>query len=272
LSLPPPGGDMAMDCGDTALWHEAPMTTPLQPDAVLDVPAPGFFARLGLALRVLLDATLARRLLQPEPKALPPVEKVVEKIVERVVEVEKPVEKIVERVVEKIVEKPVETIVEKPVEKVVERVVEKVVEVEKIVERVVEKIVEKTRPPEEGALHLLSILQRDGRFIDFLKEDIKGFPDADVGAAARLVHQGCKKAIDACFTLAPVRSEEEGAAVVVEAGFDAASISLAGNVKGEPPWKGSLTHAGWKASAVSLPERPVHVDGRVVAPAEIDIT
>ena len=65
------------------------MTTPLQPDAVLDVPAPGFFARLGLALRVLLDATLARRLLQPEPKALPPVEKVVEKIVERVVEVEK---------------------------------------------------------------------------------------------------------------------------------------------------------------------------------------
>jgi hypothetical protein len=248
-----------MHCGAVALWHEATMTTPLQPDAVLDVPAPGFFARLGLALRVLLDATLARRLLLPEPKALPPVEKVVEKVVEKIVEVEKPVEKIVERVVEKIVEKPVETIVEKTVE------------VEKIVERVVERVVEKTRPPEEGALHLLSILQRDGRFIDFLKEDIKGFPDADVGAAARLVHQGCKKAIDACFTLAPVRSEEEGSAVVVEAGFDATSLSLAGNVKGEPPWKGSLTHAGWKASAVNLPERPVHVDGRVVAPAEIDI-
>jgi hypothetical protein len=242
---------MAMHCGEMALWHEADMTTPLQPDAVLDVPAPGFFARLGLALQVLLDATLARRLLLPEPKALPAVEKVVERIVEKIVEVDKPVEKIVERVVEK--------------------PVERVVEVEKIVERVVEKIVEKTRPPEEGALHLLSILQRDGRLIDFLKEDIKSFPDADVGAAARLVHQGCKKAIDACFTLEPVRREEEGSAVVVEAGFDATSLSLAGNVKGEPPWKGSLTHAGWKASAVNLPERPVHVDGRVVAPAEIDI-
>ena len=255
------------------------MTEPsLTPDAVLEVQAPGFFARVVLALRVIFDAVLARKLLLPEPKQLAPA---VDRVVQVAVEV--PVERIVEveKIVERIVEVPVETQVEKivevekivVVEKIVERIVEKPVErvVEKIVERVVDRIVEKSRPPEEGALHLLAILQRDGRFVDFLREDIKGFPDADVGAAARLVHQGCKRALDACFVLEPVRSDEEGAAVVVPAGFDAASISLAGDVKGEPPWRGTLTHGGWKATAVTLPTRPAHVDGRVVAPAEIEV-
>jgi outer membrane biosynthesis protein TonB len=89
-----------------------------EPEVVVD--APGFFARLGLAFQVLFNAMLARKLLLPEPKALPPTEKIVERVVEKIVE--KPVEKIVEKVVEKIVEKPVE------VEKIVERVVEKIVE------------------------------------------------------------------------------------------------------------------------------------------------
>ena len=175
--------------------------------------------------------------------------------------VEKPVE------VEKIVEKIVERIVEKPVEKIVEKVVEKTVDVE----RVVEKIVEKTRPPEEGALHLLAILQRDGRLIDFLHEDIAAFKDAEIGAAARLVHQGCKKALSTYLELAPVRTEAEGSAVVVDKGFDAHAIRLAGDVKGEPPYKGTLAHAGWRAVAVKLPERPTFVDARVVAPAEIEV-
>ena len=155
--------------------------------------------------------------------------------------------------------------------KVVERVVEKIVEVEKVVEKIVEKIVEKRAPPEEGALHLLSIFQRDGRFVDFLKEDITSFKDADVGAAARLVHQGCKKALDAYFVLAPVKTEEEGATVVVERGFDAAAVRLAGDVKGEAPFKGTLAHGGWKAVEVKLPERPGFVDQRIVAPAEVEV-
>jgi hypothetical protein len=227
--------------------------------SVVDPAPPGFFARLALAFRVLFDAVLARKLLLPEPKALPPAEKVVDRVVE----------KVVDRVVEKPVE--VEKIVERVVEKVVDRVVEKPVEVEKIVERVVEKIVEKTRPPEEGALHLLSILQRDGRLLDFLGEDIAGLKDADIGAAVRLVHQGCKKALSTYVVLAPVRSEAEGAVIVVDKGFDAHSIRLSGDVKGEPPYKGTLAHAGWKAVEVKLPERPAFVDARVVAPAEVEV-
>lgn len=216
------------------------------PDPVVDAAPPGFFARLALALQVILNAALAQKLVAPAAPQLPPAEpKVVEKIVEKIVEVEK--------IVDRVVEKPVDRVVEK------------------VVEKIVEKIVEKSRPPEEGALHLLAILQRDGRFVDFLKEDIAGFKDADIGAAARLVHQGCKKALDAYFTLAPVKTEAEGTAVVVDKGFDANQIRLAGDVKGEPPYKGSLAHGGWKAVEVKLPERPGHVDQRIVAPAEIEV-
>ncbi|MBM4279946.1 MAG: DUF2760 domain-containing protein [Deltaproteobacteria bacterium] len=218
---------------------------------VVDPAAPGFFARLALALRVLFDAVLARKLLLPEPRALPPVERIVEKPVE--------VEKIVERVVEKVVEKPVE------VEKIVERVVEKTVE------KVVEKVVEKTRPPEEGALHLLSILQRDGRLLDFLGEELTGLKDAEIGAAVRLVHQGCKKALATYVVLKPVHTEPEGTVIVVDKGFDAHALRLAGNVKGEPPYKGTLAHAGWRAVEVKLPERPAFVDARVIAPAEVEV-
>ncbi len=143
----------------------------------------------------------------------------------------------------------------------------------RVVERVVEKerIVEKPQSPEAGALLMLSLLQRDGRLVDFLHEDVTGFADSEVGAAARVVHAGCKKAIGQYFTFAPVRTEAEGAPVVVEKGFDPAQIRLAGNVSGEPPFKGKLAHAGWKATEVRLPERSPAIDGRVVAPAEVEI-
>jgi hypothetical protein len=133
-----------------------------------------------------------------------------------------------------------------------------------------ERIVERSSP-ENGALLMLSLLQRDGRFIDFLHEDVGSFPDADVGAAARVLHAGCKKAMAQYFTFAPVRAEAEGTAVVVEKGFDPSQIRLAGNVSGEPPFKGTLAHAGWKATDVRLPERPPSIDGRVVAPAEVEL-
>ncbi|MBI1947559.1 MAG: DUF2760 domain-containing protein [Deltaproteobacteria bacterium] len=139
-------------------------------------------------------------------------------------------------------------------------------------EKVVEKIVERTRiDPEAGALHVLALLQRDGRLVDFLQEDIAGAGDADVGAAARVVHTGCRKALQQYFVLEPVRAEAEGAGVVVDKGFDANQIRLSGNVGGEPPFKGKLAHAGWRAKDVKLPDRPASVDARVVAPAEVEI-
>jgi len=133
------------------------------------------------------------------------------------------------------------------------------------------------KPAEEGdravapALHLLSILQRDGRLVDFLQEDIAGATDDQVGAAARVVHEGCRKSLARYVVLAPVRQEEEGAPVRVPAGFDPAEVRLTGNVSGQPPFQGRLAHAGWRAVEVKLPTFAPGQDPSVIAPAEVEV-
>ncbi len=124
---------------------------------------------------------------------------------------------------------------------------------------------------EEGALIVLSVLQREGRLLDFVQEDVTSYPDADVGAAARAVHEGCKKAVGQLCGLGPVRAEAEESQVTVPAGFDPTTVKLTGNVTGQPPYTGTLVHAGWKANAVTLPARDASHDDRVLAPAEVEL-
>jgi hypothetical protein len=121
------------------------------------------------------------------------------------------------------------------------------------------------------ALHLLAILQREGRFVDFLQEDVAGFADADVGAAARVVHDGCRKALKQYVTVEPLASQAEGAPITLEAGFDASRYRLTGNVVGNPPFKGQVKHRGWRATQVSFPPPPQGMDAHVVAPAEVEL-
>jgi len=127
-------------------------------------------------------------------------------------------------------------------------------------------------PPERReALHVLSMLQRDGRLIDFLQEDIASFSDAEVGAAARAVHEGCKKTLGSYLSLEPVFKDPEGASITVEQGFDPGSVRLTGNVVGNPPFKGSLRHHGWRARDVKLPNPPDGQDPAILAPAEVEL-
>ncbi|SRR6266568_426694 len=128
-----------------------------------------------------------------------------------------------------------------------------------------------TKAPEHsGSLHVLALLQRDGRLLDFLEESLEGFSDAEIGAAARTVHGGCKKALDAYLTLEPVYREKEGASITVLAGFDPAAVRLTGNVVGAPPFKGSLRHHGWRAARAAFPPPPPH-DPSILAPAEVEL-
>ncbi|MFO0598602.1 MAG: DUF2760 domain-containing protein [Myxococcaceae bacterium] len=122
-----------------------------------------------------------------------------------------------------------------------------------------------------AALFLLQLFQREGRFLDFLQEDITGFADADVGAAARLVHEGCKKVVTQYVPIGPVVTQSEGAAMDVPQGFDANRFRLTGNVAGAGPWKGSLKHHGWVATKITLPDVPTTVDVKVLAPAEVEL-
>ncbi|MEF7617222.1 DUF2760 domain-containing protein [Aquincola sp. MAHUQ-54] len=123
----------------------------------------------------------------------------------------------------------------------------------------------------DSALQLLALLQRDGRLIDFAHENLTGHADADIGAAARLVHEGVGKVLREHFLIEPVRSEPEGSRIVLEAGFDAAAHKLTGRVAGEPPFKGSLGHRGWRVAEVRLPQLAERHDARVIAPAEIEL-
>jgi Domain of unknown function (DUF2760) len=126
-------------------------------------------------------------------------------------------------------------------------------------------------PSTDAALQLLGLLQREGRLVDFLEQDVAGFDDAEIGAAARAVHEGSRKALRAHVTLAPVREEEEEAKVTLAAGFDAASVKLTGNVTGKPPFAGTLRHRGWRATKISLPVAVEGHDVHVLCPAEVEI-
>jgi Domain of unknown function (DUF2760) len=123
----------------------------------------------------------------------------------------------------------------------------------------------------EAALQLLGLLQREARFIDFTEEEIAGYSDADIGAAARLVHDGCRKALREHFTIRPVRVEAEGSRVTLAEGFDATAIRLTGNVVGKPPFNGSISHRGWRVEDVRLPKLTGSHNATVIAPAEVEL-
>ena len=128
-----------------------------------------------------------------------------------------------------------------------------------------------TQHHRDGALALLALLQREGRLVDFLREPLDGFSDAEIGEAARDVHRGCRKVLDQHLSLEPVMPGSEEAAVAVPKGFDPAEIRLIGEARGEPPFRGTLRHHGWRVVDAKLPALADGVDRTVIAPAEVEL-
>ena len=125
--------------------------------------------------------------------------------------------------------------------------------------------------PATAALQLLGLLQREARFIDFVEEDISAYSDADIGAAGRVVHEGCRKVLREHFQIAPVRSETEGSRVTLATGFDAGAVRLTGNVVGQAPFTGTLGHRGWRVTGSELPQLAPGHDAAVLAQAEVEL-
>jgi len=124
--------------------------------------------------------------------------------------------------------------------------------------------------PSDGALQILSILQRDSRLIDFIMEDISAYTDDQVGAAVRSLHDQSREALARYVTLAPVIDSVEGTYAKTPAG-DPASVKFIGNVPAATPPGGVLRHKGWRATKVDLPALPAKQDTAILAPAEIEI-
>jgi hypothetical protein len=127
------------------------------------------------------------------------------------------------------------------------------------------------KPTTEAAVQLLALFQREGRLVDFLREDIQPYDDSQIGAAVREIHKACRQVLTEHLTLEPVLNGQEGDEVTVPEGFDPSAVRLTGNVSGEPPFRGSLRHAGWRAAQVKLPAQPAGQDPKIVAPAEVEI-
>lgn len=124
---------------------------------------------------------------------------------------------------------------------------------------------------DQSHLRLLYYLQQGGRLVDFLKEDISAFNDAQVGLAVRKIHQDCSRLIEELVTIRPLREEQEGALIQVPKGYDPSEIKIVGNVKGEPPYTGRLIHKGWKIHKRSLPKKTAEMNMDVICPAEIEV-
>ena len=126
---------------------------------------------------------------------------------------------------------------------------------------------------EAEIVSFLATLQEKGRLVDFLMDDVNAYDDAQVGAAARAVHAGCKAALQEHFRIRPLRQEGEGSTVQVEAGYVADEYRLLGRISGHAPFSGILVHRGWKTDFVKLPRilRSSTDPLPTIAPAEVEL-
>jgi len=124
---------------------------------------------------------------------------------------------------------------------------------------------------EPSARVLLRVLQREGRLVDFLQQDIESFADDEVGAAARVVHDGCRTALNEHASIVPVMREDEQSRVDVAIGYEPSRVKLTGKVQGEPPYRGTLIHRGWRLERLELPTLTDRASSDVIAPAEVEL-
>jgi hypothetical protein len=126
--------------------------------------------------------------------------------------------------------------------------------------------------PSGAPLWLLTLMQREGRLLDFLLEDIQGYSNDQIGAAVRDIHRSCQKALREHLDLEPVLPGQEGTPAEVAPGFDPSAVRLTGNVTGQPPFRGTLLHHGWRVKALKLAKPPEGQDEFVVQPAEVELS
>jgi hypothetical protein len=125
--------------------------------------------------------------------------------------------------------------------------------------------------PSGAPLRLIAVLQREGRLVDFLLEDIQALPDAQIGAAVRDIHRKCRLALQEHLVLEPILAGQEGEKATVPPGFDPSAVRLTGNVTGQPPFTGTLQHHGWRVKEIKLAPPAAGQDEFVLTPAEVEL-
>lgn len=135
-----------------------------------------------------------------------------------------------------------------------------------------------------AVLQFLRSLQERGRLLDFAMADIHRMPDAQVGAAARVVHQGIKAVLQDYFDIQPISQESEGSLIAVPSdSAESLKFRLLSRENGASVGqqsRGRLLHRGWEARSIRLPQTiqvvgagssSAFASARIIAPAEIDM-
>ncbi len=136
----------------------------------------------------------------------------------------------------------------------------------------VEKPKPAPKPTRSDAITLLAALQREARFVDILKEPLADYSDEQIGAAARDVLRDSGKVIERFFDIQPLSDAEEGASIETPANFDPQHYHLVGNVSGEGPMTGQMTHHGWIAKKCEVPKwSGKKASQNIIAPIEIQV-
>jgi hypothetical protein len=120
-------------------------------------------------------------------------------------------------------------------------------------------------------LHLLSVLQREGRLMDFICGDLTALDDARLGAAVRGIQENCQRVIRQNLAPTAIVETEEGGRFTVRAETDPALVKVYGKVSGPPPFEGIVRHRGWRAARLEPPTLAGKGDEGLIAPAEIEI-
>lgn len=133
------------------------------------------------------------------------------------------------------------------------------------------KDAEQKRRNQRLFLHLLAVLQREGRLVDFFQEDLELYEDEQIGTAVRTIHENCKKILGRRLSLQSIISGDEGDTITVETGFDPDAIKLTGRVTGAPPFNGTIRHKGWRTGELEMPDLSAIKDPTIICPAEVEI-
>ncbi len=134
------------------------------------------------------------------------------------------------------------------------------------------KSVAPAKPLRSDAVTLLAALQREGRLIDFLKEPIDAYSDAQVGAAVRDIHRDCGGMLERQFAIRPVLEQAEGSNVTIGADARNGRIKITGKIGEGNQASGTLVHHGWQVTNSDVPVWTGDTAAAtVVAPAELEV-
>ena len=128
------------------------------------------------------------------------------------------------------------------------------------------------KPTRSEAITLLAALQREARFVDLVSESLGDYSDQQIGAAAREVLEESGKVIQRMFGLKPLTDAADGSELATPEAFEPAEYRLTGNVSGDPPFRGTVAHHGWKATRCDVPQWNGADSTRlIIAPVEIEV-